>query len=214
TPTSTPSNTPTRTATPTSTPTNTPTSTATPTSTPTQTSTSTPTATSTPTLTSTPSPTPTSTATTTPTQTPTATPTPALPSALLMNVDAHGTGSTSNLNGVLESGETVVVGPVWLNGTTVTLTFTGAAFGLTGPAGPNYGIADLVADYGSAISGASADCDTATPSHDCYSMTVSGPRPVPHWDAVFDESLSLGGAPKSWTLHVGESFTDVPVGYL
>jgi hypothetical protein len=128
-----------------------------------------------------------------------------------MNVDAHGTGATSNLNGVLESGETVVVGPVWQNGTTVTLTFTGAASGLTGPAGPNYGIADAVADYGSAVAGASTDCYTATAAHDCYSMTVSGSRPAPHWDAVFDETLSLGGAPKSWTLHVGESFTDVPV---
>jgi len=128
-----------------------------------------------------------------------------------MNVDAHGTGATSNLNGVLEPGETVVVGPVWVNGTAVTLTFTGAASNLTGPAGPSYGIADAVADYGSAAAGATTDCYNATAAHDCYQMTVSGPRPAPHWDATFDEQLSLGGSPKSWTLHVGESFTDVPV---
>ena len=79
-----------------------------------------------------------------------------------MNVDAHGTGATSNLNGVLESGETVVVGPVWQNGTSVTLTFSGSASGLTGPTGPNYGIADAVADYGSAVAGATTDCYTAT----------------------------------------------------
>ena len=40
-------------------------------------------------------------------------------------------------------------------------------------------------------------------------MTVAGPRPVPHWDATFDENLSLTHL-KSWTLHVGDSFTDVP----
>jgi hypothetical protein len=42
-------------------------------------------------------------------------------------------------------------------------------------------------------------------------MSVSGSRPVAHWDAVFDETLSQGLL-KSWTLHVGESFTDVPTG--
>ena len=126
-------------------------------------------------------------------------------------MDAHGTGTTSNLNGVLESGETVVIEPNWLNSTPITLTFTGVASNIAGPAGPNYGIADAVADYASTAPGALADCYTATPAHDCYQVTVSGPRPAPHWDATFDETLSLGGAPKSWTLHVGESFTDVPV---
>ena len=126
-------------------------------------------------------------------------------------MDAHGTGTTSNLNGVLESGETVVIEPNWLNSTPITLTFTGVASNLAGPAGPNYGIADAVADYASTAPGAMADCYTATAAHDCYQVTVSGPRPAPHWDATFDETLSLGGEPKSWTLHVGESFTDVPV---
>jgi hypothetical protein len=41
-------------------------------------------------------------------------------------------------------------------------------------------------------------------------MGVSGLRPLPHWDATFHEELSLGGSPKTWTLHVGESFADVP----
>jgi hypothetical protein len=125
-------------------------------------------------------------------------------------VDAHGTGTTSNLNGVLESGEAVVVEPGWQNSTNVTQTFTGAASNISGPAGPAYGIADAAANYGSAPPSMTTDCYNATPSHDCYQMTVSGPRPAPHWDAIFDEALSLGGSPKSWTLHVGESFTDVP----
>ncbi len=41
-------------------------------------------------------------------------------------------------------------------------------------------------------------------------MTVTGPRPVPHWDATFSEALSSGPPSKTWTLHVGESFLDVP----
>ena len=127
-----------------------------------------------------------------------------------MYVDAHGTGATSNLNGVLESGETVIIEPGWKNNTSVTLTFTGAASNLTGPAGPAYAIGDGNANYGSVSVGATSDCYNATPSHDCYVMTVSGARPVPHWDATFDEALSLG-LPKTWTVHVGESFTDVPV---
>ncbi|HYX21136.1 MAG TPA: S-layer homology domain-containing protein [Thermoanaerobaculia bacterium] len=148
----------------------------------------------------------------TPTLTPTPTVTPALPVPAALVVDAHGTGSTSNLNGVLEPGETVIVEPAWHNGTGLTLTFTGAASNIGGPAGPSYGIADAVADYASAVPGATTDCYDATPGHDCYAMTVSGARPVPHWDATFDETLSLGGSPKTWVLHVGESFTDVPVG--
>jgi hypothetical protein len=188
--------TPTWTPTPTSTPTSTPTNTSTPTSTPTWTSTPTPTFTSTPTSTPTPPP----------------TPTPALPDAAALTVDAHGTGTTSNLNGVLESGETVVVEPAWHNATNQTLTFTGAASNIGGPPGPTYGISDSTGDYGSAVSGATTDCYNATPSHDSYQMTVSGARPVPHWDAQFDETLSLGNG-KTWLLHVGGSFTDVPVSH-
>jgi hypothetical protein len=216
--TSTPTSTPTPTATPTATNTasHTPTLTQTATSTPTATATSTATPSGTPMATFTASPIPTSTSTPTLTPTPTATPTPTPTlSAAALNVDAHGTGTTSNLNGVLESGETVVVEAAWHNGDDVTLTFTGGASNISGPAGPSYGIADAVADYASAAPGQTTDCYDATAGHDCYAMTVSGPRPVPHWDVTFDETLSLtGAAPRTWTLHVGESFTDVPVDYL
>ncbi len=126
-----------------------------------------------------------------------------------MSVDGHGSGATSNLNGVLEPGETVVVAPAWQNTTTVTLTFSGAASNIAGPPGPSYGIGDSAANYGTVVSGATTDCYNATPAHDCYAMTVAGARPVPHWDATFDENLSLTHL-KNWTLHVGDSFTDVP----
>jgi hypothetical protein len=115
---------------------------------------------------------------------------------------------------VLESGETVVIEPNWKNSTAVALTFTGGASNISGPAGPAYSIGDATANYGSAAPGSSTDCWDATPSHDCYQMTVTGPRPVPHWDATFQETLSMGGSPKTWILHVGESFTDVPMSYL
>jgi len=124
-------------------------------------------------------------------------------------VDAHGSGSTSNLNGVLEPGETVVVEPSWKNTTTAPLTFTGTASNLTGPGGPTYSIPDSTADYGTVAPGATANCYDATAAHDCYLMTVSGARPVAHWDATFTESLT-DGLGKTWTMHVGNSFTDVP----
>ena len=92
----------------------------------------------------------------------------------------------------------------------VTLTFSGAASNIAGPPGPSYGdLRTCAADYGTVAPGATTDCYNATPSHDCYVVTVAGARPVPHWDATFDENLSLAHL-KSWTLHVGESFTDVP----
>ncbi len=91
----------------------------------------------------------------------------------------------------------------------MTLTFSGAASNLTGPAGPSYSIADSSADYGSVNPGATTDCYDATPAHDCYRTAVSGARPVAHWDANFDESLSLPHT-KNWKLHIGQSFADVP----
>jgi hypothetical protein len=59
--------------------------------------------------------------------------------------------------------------------------------------------------------GTIADCFNH--SGNCYEMTVSGSRPGVHWDANFNEQVSLAAAaPKNWKLHIGNSFTDVPVG--
>jgi hypothetical protein len=45
-------------------------------------------------------------------------------------------------------------------------------------------------------------------------MSVAGPRPTAHWDATFDEALQsldpIGPMSKTWSLHVGGSFPDVP----
>ncbi|HYX22385.1 MAG TPA: hypothetical protein VFA98_16195 [Thermoanaerobaculia bacterium] len=117
------------------------------------------------------------------------------------------TGSSSDHNGLLEAGETVQVAPFWTNVHPSAESLTGTASSLTGPAGPTYTIVDDTADYGFVNVGSLSDCFSAT--GDCYLMTVSGARPAPHWDATFTETLS-DGFTKTWTLHVGASFTDVP----
>jgi streptogramin lyase len=128
---------------------------------------------------------------------------------LPMAVDAHSaSGSSSNTNGVLEPGETVLVAPSWRNTLDLSQAFTGTASNLSGPPGPTYSIEDGSADYGTINADAIADCDSAT--GDCYVLSVSGTRPAAHWDATFMEGLSSGSIIKSRTLHVGGSFADVP----
>jgi plastocyanin len=127
-----------------------------------------------------------------------------------MAVDAHAvTGSSSNVNGVLEPGETVEVDPSWTNPSASAQAVTGTASSLTGLAGPVYTINDGSADYGTVAPGATADCHGAT--GDCYLVTVTGARPAAHWDAVFAENVSADSTGRYWTLHVGNSFSDVPI---
>ncbi len=126
-----------------------------------------------------------------------------------MEVDARVvSGTSSDANGVLESGETVQVAPSWTNTLISSQSFTGAASAIGGPPGPTYTIDDSSADYGTVGAGATGDCHGATA--DCYLMTVSGARPSAHWDAAFTESLSPNAISKTWTLHIGDSFLDVP----
>ena len=129
-----------------------------------------------------------------------------------MRVDAHSSsGTTSNLNGVLEPGETVRVEPSWQNVGGNAFSRTGTASGFTGPGGALYHINNTTADYGSIPKGATVNCYDASTAHDCYRMTVDAPasRPATHWDATFQEDLDVNGS-QIWTLHVGKSFSDVP----
>ena len=126
------------------------------------------------------------------------------------SVDAHSAGGTSsNLNLVLEPGETVLVEPSWRNTGTVSYAISGTATNYTGPAGAVYTLADASADYGTVAPGATANCRDATGN--CYAFGVSAPdvRPAAHWDATYVETLS-GGAVRTWALHIGNSFADVP----
>jgi len=122
--------------------------------------------------------------------------------------DAHGIG-TSDLNGVLEPGEAVVIEPHWRNRSLTTFpSLGGTASNFYGPPGGTYALLDGLADYGSVAPDALADCSGAA-SGPCYALVVGGTRPATHWDAILQEDLSKGGS-QLWTLHLGDSFSDVP----
>jgi hypothetical protein len=110
-------------------------------------------------------------------------------------------------NGVLEPGETVGVAPTWRNDTGASETVTGTASSFTGPAGGTYTISDASASYGTVAAAGTASCEGVG---ECYAVAVAqpGPRPVSHWDTTVVETLSSTDA-KTWTLHVGATFTDV-----
>ncbi|HTR03050.1 MAG TPA: carboxypeptidase regulatory-like domain-containing protein, partial [Thermoanaerobaculia bacterium] len=122
-------------------------------------------------------------------------------------VDVHPANPPANLNGVWEPGETVAVEPSWANNTASVVSFGGTASNLAGPSGATYTIVDGTAAYAAIGSGAVGSCAAAS---DCYAFSVDAPatRPALHWDATFDETVSAGPS-KTWTLHIGESFTDV-----
>jgi hypothetical protein len=109
-------------------------------------------------------------------------------------------------NHVLEPDEAATVAPSWRNDSSVAQTgVTGTASAFAGPAGGTYTIVDGAATYGNVGAGATVPCTS-----DCYTLTASGtPRPQQHWDTTFLETLSVPGQSKTWTLHVGNSFTDV-----
>ena len=131
------------------------------------------------------------------------------PEARPIAVDERAASSgTSNVNGVFEPEETVTIDPSWRNGSLVELTLAGAAGDFDGPDGPVYTINEVDADYGTIPAGETHDCFDATGN--CYEMRVTGARPATHWDATFVEDLATEGVKKTWTLHVGHSFADVP----
>lgn len=115
----------------------------------------------------------------------------------------------SDGNDVFEPGERVVTAPAWRNGGGSPQFLDGIASDFTGPDGPDYTLVADAADYGEIAPGEVGSCQT---TGSCYEMEIGPegvPRPVPHWDAVFEETLPDETA-KTWTLHLGDSFTDVP----
>jgi cysteine-rich repeat protein len=115
-------------------------------------------------------------------------------------------GATSDGNGVFEPGETVQVEPGWTNGGATGAALSGQLTNFLGAAN-FYFIINGGADYGTiAPSGTGSCADTA----DCYTLSVPvQARPSLHWDPTVDEILSTAGQ-KTWTIHIGDSFTDVP----
>jgi trimeric autotransporter adhesin len=123
-----------------------------------------------------------------------------LPTALA--VDSTG-------NGVFEPGEMVVVSPAWVHDAAAAVTGTASSF--TGPATATYTLSDSAASYGTVTPGVAQDCMAATGN--CYSLIVTAAtRPATHWDASFIETLS-NGASKTWSVHLGGSFSDVTTAY-
>ena len=127
-----------------------------------------------------------------------------------LGVDASG-------NGVFEPGESVQVAPSWQNTGSSSVSTTGSIAPLDsstssfdGPDGASYTVVDGSASYGSIASGQTRSCTAAA---NCYQVSVSNPATRPggqaHWDAGFTELLN-NGVRKTWLLHIGKSFTDVP----
>ncbi len=124
------------------------------------------------------------------------------PKPIALAVDASG-------NGILEPGEVASIQPTWENAGSVPIALTGDSSNLTGPSGAAYGNPFTNADYGLVDTGASEQCTS------CYSVRIrASRRPATHWDATIDEAVTIDPAvsagKKTWTLHVGDSFTDVP----
>ena len=107
-------------------------------------------------------------------------------------------------NGVLEPNETVAMAPAWRNATAAAIAVSGSTTNFTGPAGPTYVNPDPFAAYGTIAPGGQASCS------DCYTIAITaGARPATHWDARIDETVGPPSLTRRWTLHVGDSFSDV-----
>ena len=116
-------------------------------------------------------------------------------------VDASG-------NGVFQPNETVVMAPSWRNTGSAAINLTGVTSGFTGPAGPVYTNPDSAANYGTVGVSAQASCST---NGNCYTIAATtATRPTSHWDATIVETVTPTSMAKTWTLHVGDTFTDVP----
>ncbi len=125
-----------------------------------------------------------------------------------LHVDEHATPETSsNLNGVLEPGETVQVAPELVNQSPASLTANGMITKIAGPGGATSTVVDATATYGTVAPGMTGHCLN---QNDCYVLQVSNPavRPLDHWDIVIQENLQPLGT-RAYVLHVGASFADV-----
>jgi hypothetical protein len=105
-------------------------------------------------------------------------------------------------NGVIDINETASVAPAWRNaGANVLSGVTGTITGLVGGT-----IVDGAAGYGTIAVGSTASC---TATGNCYAV-LQPSRPTVHFDNAVLETIAPGGNTKIWTLHIGNSFSDVP----
>ena len=121
-------------------------------------------------------------------------------------------GTSSDVNGVFEWGETVDVRPTWNNVGLAKTDMNGNAVSFTGPLGTHVPMPSYVIDNGTNVydttqPGSEDTCSTCFQVHVTFSPKNT--RPAGHWDAALEEDLTAGGS-HVWTLHVGDSFGDVP----
>ncbi|HPW55016.1 MAG TPA: S-layer homology domain-containing protein [Thermoanaerobaculaceae bacterium] len=128
------------------------------------------------------------------------------PAAVAVDAQSYSAGS-SDANGVLEPGEDVVLAPSWQNIGTGAQSVTGTLTSFVGPGGGTYQILDGAASYGSIPAGAIRSCIS---TGNCYGLRLGQPSSRPtHWDVEVIEQLG-GGRTRTWTVHIGDSFADVP----
>ena len=132
-----------------------------------------------------------------------------------LTVDGYaGKVATSDVNGVLEPDEAVIVAPVWKNvegpaPSGVALTGEADVISFTGGGSPSMTLDDTAADYGVVLPDQANNCHDTSGSG-CYRVSLDPEDHAGiHQDLYIREVLSVGGY-KRWLLHVGDSFTDVP----
>jgi len=134
-----------------------------------------------------------------------------------LRVDEHPSSGSSNLNGVFEAGETVLVEPSWHNAGTTPFDISGYLTTFYGPPAAICTITDPIGNYASIVPGATVNCFDST--GDCYQLTIDAVTHFgEHWDATFQEAAAEISGPQrpdapetvfDHHLHVGESFPDV-----
>jgi hypothetical protein len=123
---------------------------------------------------------------------------------------AQGLRVDGSANGVFEPGDAGAVQPTWTNYTPFNFPFPIIFASISNPEGPPGGVPQITS-AGAAYDiplGASAECDP------CPTIAVPNPspRPAAHWDMAVTEQISFPlVVRKRWVLHVGSSFSDVPV---
>jgi PKD repeat protein len=135
-------------------------------------------------------------------------------------VDLHRSGATaSNLNGVLEPGEKVMLELFTKNPSTTEEAFMfGTLTSIASSQPGTYRIRDGSSEYGAFVpKGGLNDCwSWDSDTSQCYAIEVVKPatRPALHWDVSVTEALQIGGdlVDRPYAVHVGASFSDVAVG--
>jgi len=131
-----------------------------------------------------------------------------VPTGLAVDTLAIG-GSSSNVNGVLEPGEVVVIAPTWRHPEDCPASeMMATASNLVSPPTITAFLFDGSADYGTLSPGQASSClDTGN----CYLLSLGNVpnRPTLHLESEFREALTTGGH-TTWALHIGQSFADVP----